>query len=100
MDAPDETFAAWFTERSDAWMKANGRDGKDATLTDLAAVIGIGNTALTHWRNGRARPDPRDVHFASIRRVFALSTEEVRDLFRLCGVDIRPALGEDAEGAA
>ena len=84
-------FGEKFTKWSDAWK----RDDATRTFVDLSKQLGIDNTLLSHWRAGRHAPDPRGTALASMCRIFGLTPEESRELYALCGVDLRPTFDSD-----
>lgn len=91
MNQPD--LPARLSEWIGRWTSA----ADDRSQASLARAIGISPPAITHWLNGQGRPDPIKT-LPALCRVLDLSTEEAREAYRLCGVDLRPTLG--VEGAA
>ena len=51
-------FATWLESKFVSWM---GETGKRRTLTDFAKYLGVSQSLLSHWLNGRYLPDRQNV---------------------------------------
>lgn len=63
---------------------------------ELAVRLGVDHSLPRHWRRAdvHRRPDPRTT-LPRLARILGCNATEARVLYRLCGVDVEPVLGDE-----